>query len=78
MSGIGYPPYDWRIDAIEQKANAAAPRHEVDALRGDVDRLEHSLREARAEVDGLRAQFSTIQDSLIPMLQQEIERLSQP
>ena len=70
---------EWRIRDIEQKAERAISRlYEIDALHGDVCRLEHSLRETRAEVDGLRAQLSTIQDSLIPMLQQEIERLSQP
>jgi predicted nucleic acid-binding Zn-ribbon protein len=78
MSGLGYPPYDWRIDAIERTANAAAPAHEVSALRGTVDRLEYSLREIRAEVDGLRSQLSNVKDSVIPLLQQEIERLSQP
>lgn len=77
MNGIGYPPYDWRIDDIERAAKAAAPAHEVAALRGNVDRLEHSLREVRSEIDGLRAQLSTLQDSLIPMLQEEIARLTQ-
>ncbi len=77
MSGTGYAPYDWRIDGIERLARSAAPSHEVASLRGDVDRLECSLREASAEIAGLRAQLDTIQSSLIPMLQSEIERLYQ-
>lgn len=64
MSGTGYPPYDWRIDEIERLARNAAPSHEVASLRGDVGRLECSLREASAEIAGLRAQLETLQSSL--------------
>lgn len=59
MSG-GYP---W---AIEDKINAAirdlAKSHEVSAVRSDVDRLEHSLRETRALVDGLRDELAASQE----------------
>lgn len=65
MSGTGYPPYDWRIDEIERLARNAAPSHEVASLRGDVDRLERSLRESSAEIAGLRAQLETMQNALI-------------
>lgn len=48
-------PFEWRIDAIERKAAAAAPAHEVAALHEHVARLERALGEIRAECDGLRA-----------------------
>ena len=54
-------PYEWRIDDIERKASAAAPRHELDATRSDVARLEHTVRELCAERDELRAQLQTLQ-----------------
>ena len=69
-------PYDWRIDEIERKANAAADKHEVAALRGDVDRLEFYVRELRSEIDWLRAQLSTCQDQIIIGLQSQIDELT--
>ena len=47
-------PYEWRIDDIERLAKAAAPAHETAALRGDVARLEHTVREISAALDELR------------------------
>jgi uncharacterized protein involved in exopolysaccharide biosynthesis len=67
MNEMGYPPYDWRINDIERKADAAAPKHEVASLRSDVDRLESALREVCAEVNGLRAQLETAQSALIQL-----------
>lgn len=66
--------------SVEDKINASirdlAKSHEVDALRSDVGRLEHSLREARAEADGLRAElrelhtsFANLQDAVIQLQQ---------
>ena len=67
-------PDEWRIRDIEQSAERAHRRlHELDALRGDVGRLEHTVRELRAEVDGLRAEQDTtrrrldaIEEGLVP------------
>lgn len=45
---------EWRIQAIEQKADQANRRlYELDTLRGNVDRLEHTDRELRSLIDGL-------------------------
>lgn len=55
-------PSDWRLDDIERKANAAAPAYTVDALRGDVVRLEHTVRELSAAFDGLRATVTAMQE----------------
>lgn len=75
MSGTGYPPYDWRIDAIERKAE-----HGEEALRkshstdGRLDSLEHSVRELGICIDGLRiALDSTL--NRVETLEREIERL---
>jgi predicted RNase H-like nuclease (RuvC/YqgF family) len=47
---------EWRIRDIEQKAGRATSRlHEIDSLRGDVGRLEHTNRELSSCIDGLRA-----------------------
>lgn len=57
--------FDWRIRDIEQAANEAKSRlWELNALRSDVDRLEHTLRETRSEADGLRAELTATQDRL--------------
>jgi len=57
--------FDWKIRDIEQAANEAKSRlWELNALRSDVDRLEHTLRETRAEADGLRAEIVSTQDRL--------------
>jgi len=71
-----HPLEEWRIADVERKADAAHGRlHEVNSLRSDVDRLEHSLREARSEIDGLRAQLETVQSALIELQQWRIEPL---
>lgn len=58
MSG----PFEWRIQDIERTANRAESRlYELDSLRRDVDSLEHTVRELRAEIDGLRNELQTSQ-----------------
>jgi predicted nucleic acid-binding Zn-ribbon protein len=54
---------EWRVDAIEQTLHRKADLHEVNTLSGDVGSLERANRELRSEVDGLRAQLQTLQDS---------------
>ena len=52
----------WRLEAIEWKANEAFRRlYEHDQARRDLDSLEHTLREARSEIDGLRADMQELQ-----------------
>jgi predicted RNase H-like nuclease (RuvC/YqgF family) len=54
-------PLEWQIrDWIREGTNGLAKSYEVDALRSHVDRLECSLREARAEIDGLRNELQTV------------------
>lgn len=56
---------DWKLADIERKADAAAARlHELDSIHSDVGRLESSLRESRAEVDGLRARCEELQANI--------------
>lgn len=63
----GYP---W---AIEDKINAAiaglAKSHEVSEVRGHVDRLECSIREASAVVDGLRGELEAAKDTIREILE---------
>lgn len=62
----------WWIQQKIQEAVSGLPQsHEVNALHSDVDRLERSLREARAETDELRSQLSTLQDSVIQLQESE-------
>ena len=59
MSG----PFEWRIQDIERTAKRAEDRlHELDTLRSDVDSLEHTVRELRTEIDGLRDELKTSQE----------------
>ena len=62
---------EWRVEEIERNVQRKADSHEVSTVAGDVVRLEHSLRETRAEVDGLRAQLQTMQDQIERLMQQE-------
>lgn len=70
-------PYEWRIDAIEQKATRASDAlWKLDSLRSDVDGVEHSVRTLCACVDGLR---SALDSSLsrIEQLERTIEEMTQ-
>ena len=59
MSG----PFEWRIQDIERTANRAESRlYELASLRSDVDSLEHTVRELRTEIDGLRDELKTSQE----------------
>ncbi len=69
--------FDWRIRDIEQAANEAKSRlWELNALRSDVDRLDDTMRETRAEADGLRAELVSTQDRL-NRLESLIEQITQ-
>lgn len=62
-------PYEWRIDAIEQKAQRACDSlYKLDALISDVDRMECSMREICTCIDGLR---SALDSALTRIEQQE-------
>jgi predicted RNase H-like nuclease (RuvC/YqgF family) len=57
--------YPWHVrDAIDAATRDCAKVYQVDALRGDVDRLERSLRETSAVVDGLRNELTAAQDQI--------------
>jgi len=61
----GYIRDEWRINAIEDKANRAMYKaNELDALRSNVDSLERACREFRTEVDGLRNELQSLKDAL--------------
>ena len=58
MSG----PFEWRLSDIERSAKRAEDRlYELDSIRSDVGSLEHTVRELRAEIDGLRAELQASQ-----------------
>lgn len=53
---------EWRIRDVEQKAERASSRlYELDSLRGDVGSLEHTVRELRSEIAGLRHELQAHQ-----------------
>jgi predicted nucleic acid-binding Zn-ribbon protein len=60
---------EWRVEEIERNLQRKADQNEIYTLTGDVDRLECSLREARAEVDGLRHELQALQDQVTQLLQ---------
>lgn len=54
---------EWRIRDVEQKAERVTQRlYELDSLRSDVVSLEHTVRELRSEIDGLRAELQATND----------------
>jgi septal ring factor EnvC (AmiA/AmiB activator) len=61
----------WALeDKIREHTRSFAKSSEVQSLRSDVDRLEHSLRETRSILNGLLDTVSTALDA-ISDLQQE-------
>lgn len=60
---------EWRVEEIERNLQRKADQNEIYTLTGDVDRLECSLREVRAEVDGLRHELQALQDQVTQLLQ---------
>ena len=59
MSG----PFEWRLNDIERSAKRAEDRlYELDSIRRDVDSLEHTVRELRAEIDWLRNELQASKD----------------
>lgn len=65
----------WRLRDIEQKADRAHNRlYEIDTLRSDVGGLEHTAREIRSLVDGLRNELEAAQGE-IQQLKAELETL---
>lgn len=54
---------DWRIRAVEQKADRANSRpYELDSLRSDVGGLERANRELCAEIDRLRSRLEASEE----------------
>jgi chromosome segregation ATPase len=49
------------IRTIEREMHNKAESHEFHSLRSRMDRLEHSVREIGAALDGLRAELSDLQ-----------------
>ena len=49
------PRIEWRINDVERKADEACRRlYQIDEVFRRMDSLEHSLREACSQIDGLR------------------------
>lgn len=65
IGGVEYEIRDVRAE-VQRKAD----RHEVHTLSSAVDRLEHSVRELRAENDGLRSRIDELESRLIPLTMQ--------
>jgi phage shock protein A len=66
---------EWRFRDVEQKADRAHNRlYEIDTLNSNVGSLEHSMREVRALVDGLRNELEAAQGE-IQQLKAELETL---
>ena len=68
-------PYEWRIDAIEQKAERACDHlWKLDSLSSDVANLERSVRELSACVAGLCATCEA-QQNRIEQLERTVEQI---
>lgn len=64
---------EWRISDIEGSLLGKVDNHEFYSLRSDVDRLEHSLREACALIDGLRSELEACKDQVNELQRQKEE-----
>ena len=52
--------WGYNISELRQSIGRKADSHEVSTLRSDVSRLENTVRELRAEADGLRARLQEV------------------
>lgn len=66
----------WVQDRIREQTSGLAKSYEVDALRGDVHRLELSLREARSEADGLRNELQALRQEMNERFEQLLPTLA--
>ncbi len=63
-----------RISALENSLREKVNQHEISSLRGTVDHLEYSLREARIEIDELRSQLYHVQEAVEQLQRMELQR----
>lgn len=57
---------EWRLNDIEGKISRVENRlYQIDSLRSDMDRLEHSYRQACSAIDGLRAEIQVLREDNI-------------
>lgn len=50
---------------VKQQLHGKVNNHEIHALASRVDRLEHSLREARADIAGLLSRIEALENEMI-------------
>lgn len=63
---MGSALFDWRIQDIERTANEAKNRlWELDNLRNETHRLEHSLQNAKTEIEYLKNELNRVLDRVI-------------
>ncbi len=58
---------EWRVDDIERSLRNKAENYELSSVSSDVDCLERTVRDLRAEVAGLCAEFQRCQDKITDM-----------
>lgn len=58
------PRTEWRITDIERSLRGKAEYYELSSLRSQLGSLEHTVRELRSLVDGLRTELQTVQDQV--------------
>jgi hypothetical protein len=73
--GYGDVRDEWRLTSIERKFDDKADKHEIYSIRSTVDSLEHSLREACSDINGLRSQLQTLQEAVEQLQRNEMDRL---
>ena len=60
--------WGWNIHELKADISRKAESHELHTLSSHVDRLECSLRESRAEIDGLRDELQRLERRLMEFL----------
>ena len=59
-----------RVDQLDSQMHRKADSYDVSSLRGDVGRLQDSLREISALVDGLRSELLAAQERIAELTSQ--------
>jgi len=74
---MNFPQGWWIEQKVSQMISEKAEKHEVNALRCNVDSLECANRQIRAEIDELRAWIERLQDCEISRLKDELMALQE-
>ena len=59
-----------QVQEVRRELHRKVDTHEVNSLRREVAGLEHSVREARSSLDGLRDEYTRLQNEMMARIEE--------